>query len=1380
MRKKRGANKEVALLRTLANKKAQPYSLRRLVRDLQEIEKNKIPTVGVTARPLSDNMYVWHANLRGPDGTPYEGGVFHLILTFTTKYPKEPPTIRLSTPVPHPCVDGVMVRLDMLDPSRKGIYEGWTSAYSVQSILLQLQSFLFEVPADFKNNPQPVRDAVKAANELVLNDVGHKGPLSPWPPFTSREIETDLNNYKIKKTEKELIYEELVCFHTKLTLKETHLGVGLLISRLPRTGEIRSAEPTLDLISLKAFIKEHIRTSLDNTSFSHWMPLYLGEKEAAVIYLARKALSMICKGSTRKFEPKFILEVFPKMMVTLTVSMMQQKEHTSLKALRTFYSFYRLFVLLLDQHPELYTQIEDSLEKFKSDEKNRVKDQTPNLGDMLSKLAVSKKYKWSDIIGPYLEEQMDRQVFWMIKDIPELESMEKDTEFDDDRVNASFKATTVGFHLTLFYSIFVGKIVNREGRSREELLKSTDDLYGRLGQGEEELLQRYCNEIRKVQDYYAYFKMLGIPFPSKKELFEAIKKSITNSSRKGYHGPEDELNALPKNDVMMKDYRNSLPCTIESLQVEGKLLEDADPKWKKAVTSRFPWVADYVEVLTEKEALKPATIASISDQMKSSNMEFIQYNQGKKTIMGGKFSEMLNVTSYSEYNPNMSWKELYLKLDFESYMEMFNYEADFKKFYTYLELLAPHVSCLCLYIGTKKGIKSGFHWLTAIMTKLSKLTALKLYSRGHFGISLEIIKCLQKGANNYVKANGKLLKLEIDRVFSLDSQKLLPLFKTFPELQVINLNQMTVDYQIAGVLNKVLTNFKNIQELDLVDCRMGVDAGKEIADGLMRAKQLEILRIAKNPTLGPSVPTIIYNLAFSPKVTLIDISDINMASKANETVESLYKLLNISGSLKVLNMNRTYINNTINELFFKALGGNKTLNAICMDGSIFTQCSNLGKAIAMNAKRNGSLEYVSLIGSISTTTNFQSFLDWFWVSDRDEEFWYGDAQEASKMHGEQAERKFQCGLKELLFDGNTAKFGHTANSLKYMKYANYPKIIPFLCENKALERLDLKSCQLGKGDSEVLCLGLKCEDRLSSIQILNLSRNQLRKEGAQAIATNLTNEKTNIEELDISRNDIGVAGAKALAKMLITNKKLKVLNMFANAADVDGARAMKEALKVNCTLTKLDLGCNRLREKGVKEIAEGLSLNKESAIRTLGLRLNFISDDGIIEFFNMAIFNKACNLNHLYIKSNYFTEHNILELQKKLADKAIILHVDLFEKIKNLTQSQLERCIWISPIWNDSPDTVTRIKTFFEESKEPGKEVGIVVNVRIRTGPRIPGKPKANIYAIVEFAHPVSVLRALRVASKKKAIIAGNKIKIYKAGSGAAVNVKPTSKHKRR
>ncbi len=63
--------------------------------------------------------------------------------------------------------------------------------------------------------------------------------------------------------------------------------------------------------------------------------------------------------------------------------------------------------------------------------------------------------------------------------------------------------------------------------------------------------------------------------------------------------------------------------------------------------------------------------------------------------------------------------------------------------------------------------------------------------------------------------------------------------------------------------------------------------------------------------------------------------------------------------------------------------------------------------------------------------------------------------------------------------------------------------------------------------------------------------------------------------------------------------------------------------------------------------------------------------------------------------------------------------------------------------------------------------------MRVREGAKVQGKPMANRYAFVEFAHPTSVLRALRLASKKKSSIDGARVRIYKAGTRTVAAVKP-------
>jgi len=56
--------------------------MRRLLKDLKELQKADVPLVGVSAAPLEDSMYTWHANLKGPPKTIYAGGVWHLELLF--------------------------------------------------------------------------------------------------------------------------------------------------------------------------------------------------------------------------------------------------------------------------------------------------------------------------------------------------------------------------------------------------------------------------------------------------------------------------------------------------------------------------------------------------------------------------------------------------------------------------------------------------------------------------------------------------------------------------------------------------------------------------------------------------------------------------------------------------------------------------------------------------------------------------------------------------------------------------------------------------------------------------------------------------------------------------------------------------------------------------------------------------------------------------------------------------------------------------------------------------------------------------------------------------------------------------------------------------
>lgn len=78
-----------------------------------------------------------------------------------------------------------------------------------------MQTFLFEeLPADIQQKTGILIDnCIRSANDFRCKLCKHKGPLQPDPAFTPVDSKNISNeDFKMVKTEKELLKEELVCF----------------------------------------------------------------------------------------------------------------------------------------------------------------------------------------------------------------------------------------------------------------------------------------------------------------------------------------------------------------------------------------------------------------------------------------------------------------------------------------------------------------------------------------------------------------------------------------------------------------------------------------------------------------------------------------------------------------------------------------------------------------------------------------------------------------------------------------------------------------------------------------------------------------------------------------------------------------------------------------------------------------------------------------------------------------------------------------------------------------------------------------------------------------------------------------------------------------
>lgn len=125
------------------------------------------PPDGITAGPVNeDDLFIWEALIQGPEGTPFEGGIFPAELKFPKDYPLNPPKMKflgeiwyiltahshsILTNTRHPNVyPNGEVCISILhppgdDPNHyEQASERWSPIQSVEKILISVMSMLAE------------------------------------------------------------------------------------------------------------------------------------------------------------------------------------------------------------------------------------------------------------------------------------------------------------------------------------------------------------------------------------------------------------------------------------------------------------------------------------------------------------------------------------------------------------------------------------------------------------------------------------------------------------------------------------------------------------------------------------------------------------------------------------------------------------------------------------------------------------------------------------------------------------------------------------------------------------------------------------------------------------------------------------------------------------------------------------------------------------------------------------------------------------------------------------------------------------------------------------------------------------------------------------
>jgi len=127
---------------------------RRLRSELKALQSD--PPEGIQAIPMDRFYCHWQATITGPQGSPYEGGVFFLFMQIPPSYPMKPPIVRFLTKTFHPNISRHG------DIGLDSIHHNWSLALTISKVLISIQSLLTDPFIETSMEPQ--------ISSLILRD----------------------------------------------------------------------------------------------------------------------------------------------------------------------------------------------------------------------------------------------------------------------------------------------------------------------------------------------------------------------------------------------------------------------------------------------------------------------------------------------------------------------------------------------------------------------------------------------------------------------------------------------------------------------------------------------------------------------------------------------------------------------------------------------------------------------------------------------------------------------------------------------------------------------------------------------------------------------------------------------------------------------------------------------------------------------------------------------------------------------------------------------------------------------------------------------------------------------------------------------------------
>ncbi len=526
--------------------------MKRILHDIKVLTDDKYDKYdklfGIEICLPNDDIFTPHANILVQDGL-YKGLTMHVVLHIPKNYPYTGPAGNMGKNFPfnhkyhehihNDLINGHAICNDMLTNfaswfdsqnfGKKIVGTGWSSAYTLQTILLQLSTFFTQSDLDKIHEPK-ANDIVELA-KIIDNYVCPECGLS-----TKAKQETMVT--PIANIPK----QNLQCMITKQDyIANPKMVLGYVID-VRFTKRKKQFEILLDLICEDVFLENLNLIGIHSTNqiytcynipqisfysttcekYNYWLPIYIDKNHFKNSESIRKNILLAINGDINASYVDAILQVIPCLINKTFVRIIHGDMHESDRAIEIYFNLIRLWKEYLNEYKELEELIIKEIMNFITDVKMRHKEYIPDIGEFMIKLLLlpdGEKY-YKQIKSPLLEEYFARQVFWIEKN--SKINLVRDTNINLQNV---FNGAKVSNQLLVF-NLHMLKIW-----SLNDTQQNLDDNFGMVSNEMIKLCQNKWQDIKKnINNYKTFFESIGYGYIDSDELIHMFIKKMVKMS----------------------------------------------------------------------------------------------------------------------------------------------------------------------------------------------------------------------------------------------------------------------------------------------------------------------------------------------------------------------------------------------------------------------------------------------------------------------------------------------------------------------------------------------------------------------------------------------------------------------------------------------------------------------------------------------------------------------------------------------------------------------------------------------------------------------------------------------------------------------------------